>query len=64
MTGVVVQFDDQHGFGFIRLADGRDIYVHRSQLLNELELRAGQRVQFETSPHRQGPRAVRVLVVS
>ncbi len=35
MKGVVVYFNDQRGFGFIKTADKEKVFFHRTKLLNE-----------------------------
>ena len=61
--GVVVTFDEQRGFGFIRspsFAD--DVFVHVSAIVdgNRNGLRPGQRVRFLAEGSDRGPRAVQV----
>jgi CspA family cold shock protein len=63
--GVVKFFSDERGYGFIKPDDGgADIFVHVSALaplgLDRLDL--GQRIAFETEPHKegQGPKAVKL----
>jgi uncharacterized membrane protein YsdA (DUF1294 family)/cold shock CspA family protein len=66
--GVVVSFDPDRGFGFIR-ASGMpdDVFVHVSEIVGDPEsagdrlLRPGQRVRFVVEGSERGPRAVRVV---
>lgn len=45
------------GFGFVTPEDGgRDVYVHRTQVLNARFLRPGQRVTFEVIGYDAGRR--------
>ncbi|MEW4566710.1 cold shock and DUF1294 domain-containing protein [Tautonia sp. JC769] len=60
--GVVVSFDRDRGFGFIRTADvDEDVFVHVSAIIGSRRLRAGQHVRFRVEPGDRGPRAVRVI---
>lgn len=60
-TGVVVSFDKEHGFGFIRSrAFDEDVFVHARVVEGGRLLRAGQRVTFAAEPSERGPRAVHV----
>ncbi|WP_169979538.1 cold shock and DUF1294 domain-containing protein [Tautonia rosea] len=60
--GVVVSFDDDRGFGFIRTsALKEDVFVHVSAIEGGGLLRPGQRVRFSVEPGDRGPRAVRVI---
>ncbi len=60
--GVVVNFDADRGFGFLR-ARGRDedVFVHIRDVKGGRPLRAGQRVRFSAEAGEKGPRAVRVV---
>lgn len=60
--GVVVNFDPERGFGFVR-PSGRDedIFVHINDVAGRVPLKAGQRVRFSAEPGEKGPRAVRVV---
>jgi len=59
--GVVKWFDPRRGFGFITMADGKDIYVRRRDVVRG-KLRRGLLVSFRVLEGRQGPRAVKVRV--
>ena len=63
--GVVVKFDADRGFGFIRpdgAPDGssRDIFVHVSEVEGRKNLRPGQRVSYRVTQSEKGPAAVAV----
>lgn len=59
--GVVVSFDKEHGFGFIRSrAYPEDVFVHARTVQGGRLLTAGQRVRFSAEPSERGPRAIRV----
>jgi uncharacterized membrane protein YsdA (DUF1294 family)/cold shock CspA family protein len=58
-TGVVVSFDDQHGFGFIRShAYREDVFVHARVVSDGQVLKPGQRVRFDAESSENGPRAL------
>jgi len=63
-TGAIVELRTGQGHGFIRLADGRDIYFHRSDLEDGTsfnDFAVGQPVTFELLEDRvSGARALRV----
>lgn len=59
--GIVVAFDAERGFGFIRSrAFRQDVFVHRSAIDGGAALQVGQRVAFEAEDGEKGPRASRV----
>ena len=60
--GIVVNFDADRGFGFLRTG-GRDedVFVHIKDVAGGKPLRAGQRVRYEAEADERGPRAVRVV---
>ena len=59
--GVVIQFDAQAGYGFVRSpAYNEDVFVHISAISNGQPLRPGQRVLFSAEPSERGLRALRV----
>jgi CspA family cold shock protein len=52
------------GFGFIQTSENKDIFVHRSGIVDGfLELEADQKVSFEVKESDRGPVAVHVKVV-
>jgi CspA family cold shock protein len=65
-SGIVVGFNDDRGFGFIRPSGGgADIFVHARDIANADKLNQGQRVSFEivTDEKRGKLRADRVRVI-
>ncbi len=61
MSGVVVSFDEERGFGFIRSqAYAEDVFVHVRAVAGRRNLKPGQRVQFSAEPSERGLRAIRV----
>ena len=61
-SGVVVQYDEEKGYGFVRSAayGSEDVFVHASKVVGRGTLRPGQKVRFEAEPSPKGPRATRV----
>jgi len=62
LKGVVIQFDKERGFGFIRckkLADG--VFVHVSKIPAPGVLRVGQKVSFKTEQTDKGIAAIDVV---
>lgn len=62
MQGTVKRVIRDRGFGFIRTAEGKEIFFHRSSLqgLNFDALEEGMTVEFEVENGPKGPRAVTV----
>ena len=60
MYGRIETIDYAHGFGFIRTKDGREIFFHRSSLLqlDFRNLKKGQEVEFEERGAGNDTRAV------
>jgi cold shock protein len=62
--GTVKWFDDQKGFGFIAGENGKDYFVHHSNIDGDgfKSLAEGVKVQFEIEENTKGPRAINVSV--
>ena len=63
-VGTVKFFNDQKGFGFIKGEDGKDIFVHYSDIEGKSSLSEGEKVEFEVTQGDKGPRAVKVKPIS
>ncbi len=63
--GTVKWFNDQKGFGFITTEDGKDVFVHHTNIIADgfRTLPEGAEVQFEIEKGDKGPKAVRVSVI-
>lgn len=61
--GIVKEYSNDKGFGFITSEDGEDYFVHVSGLREYLKskgLRAGQNVSFDVDFGMKGDKAVNV----
>jgi len=63
-VGTVARWLDQKGFGFIKGEDGKDIFVHNSDIEGKSSLREGEKVEFEVIAGDRGPKAVKVKPIS
>jgi len=64
VNGTVARWLDYRGFGFIKGEDGKDIFVHNSDIEGKNSLREGEKVEFEVTAGDKGPRAVKVKPIS
>jgi CspA family cold shock protein len=62
MQGTIKRIVRDRGFGFIKTAEGQEVFFHRSGLrgLNFDSLHEGQAVEFEVRQGDKGPRAENV----
>ena len=62
MQGTIKRVIRDRGFGFIRAADGQEVFFHRSSLqqLNFDSLKEGENVEFDIERGEKGPRAIAV----
>ncbi len=60
--GVVKWFDDRKGYGFIAREDGKDVFVHFSNITQEgfKSLKEGDKVSFDVQESERGPQAINV----
>jgi CspA family cold shock protein len=61
-TGEVTWFNEQKGFGFILGDDGRDVFVHYTEIVRDgfQTLEPGEKVSFGLVDEETGPKAVEV----
>jgi len=64
MSGTVKWFDAEKGYGFITGTDGKDVFVHFSQIQVQgyKSLEQGQKVSFEVAQGQKGPQASNVTL--
>jgi CspA family cold shock protein len=62
MLGTIKRIIRDRGFGFIRTADGQEVFFHRSSLqgLNFDALKEGVSVELDVEKGDKGPRATNV----
>ncbi len=63
MRGKVKWFNNQKGFGFISVEDGKDVFVHYTGLKMEgfKTLDEGEEVEFDVQEGAKGPQAINVV---
>jgi uncharacterized membrane protein YsdA (DUF1294 family)/cold shock CspA family protein len=62
MQGIVVKYDKEKGYGFIRTSELEDdLFVHISEVQNSKVLTEGQRVEFKVEQKPKGPTATSVI---
>lgn len=62
--GTVKWFDAVKGYGFIAGDDGKDVFVHQSNILMKgfRTLEVGQRVSYQVEPTEKGNKAINLVV--
>lgn len=65
INGTVKWFNSEKGFGFITGEDGKDVFVHFSQINKDgfKSLEEGERVSFLIADGPKGPQAENVTVL-
>ncbi len=63
LTGKVKWFNENKGYGFILQEDGKDVFVHYSEIREEgyRTLAEGEEVEFEVTDSPKGPQAKDVV---
>jgi CspA family cold shock protein len=64
MKGKVKWFNEKKGYGFITMEDGKDVFVHFSEIQGEgfKSLQEGDGVECEVTKGPKGPQATNVKV--
>ena len=63
ITGIVKLYNQEKGYGFISCNDGKDVFVHHSQIKekgSEKDLHEGESVSFDIQEGEKGPMAVNI----
>lgn len=63
ITGIVKWYNQEKGYGFISCNDGKDVFVHHSQIKekgSEKDLHEGENVSFDIQEGEKGPMAVNI----
>ena len=65
MQGRVKWFNPEKGYGFIDVSEGKDVFVHYSEIKEEgfRTLEEGQLVEFDIVEGNRGPQAANVVKV-
>jgi CspA family cold shock protein len=63
-TGTVAKWIGDRGFGFIKTEDGKEVFVHNSEIQGKNSLSEGEKVEFEVTEGPKGPRAAKVKPIS
>jgi len=61
--GIVKWFDARKGYGFIQIEEGKDIFVHHTEIREDgfKSLDEGQNVEFEIRHNEKGDYAANVI---
>ncbi len=62
-VGTVKWFNESKGYGFIESEDGKDLFVHFSEIQGEgfKTLAEGQSIEYEEGVGQKGPQATKVV---
>ena len=60
MEGKIKWYNPRKGFGFIVGEDGKDIFIHRTDIPTDVELNEDDPVEFEIEQSERGPKAINV----
>ena len=60
MKGTIKWYNSRKGYGFILGEDGKDIFLHRTSVPDDLHLKEGDKVEYETEDAERGPKAINI----
>lgn len=60
MKGKIKWFNPRKGFGFIIGEDGKDIFVHKNDIAQGINLNEDDPVEYEKEESEKGPKATNV----
>ncbi|MBD3155632.1 MAG: cold-shock protein [Candidatus Aenigmarchaeota archaeon] len=63
MEGTIKWYNPRKGFGFIEVEEGKDIFIHQSQVPEGTHLDEGDKVSFEVEEGEKGPQATNLKKV-
>ena len=61
MNGVVKWYNPRKGYGFIENEEGKDLFVHKTQVPQGTFLNEGDKVSFEIEEDEKGPKAINIV---
>ena len=61
--GIIRWFNRKRGYGFIADEEGKDVFLHASEIEDResLTLQEGERVEYELVRGEKGPKATKVM---
>jgi CspA family cold shock protein len=60
MNGKIKWYNARKGYGFIEGEDGKDIFIHRSSVPQDVFLKEGDTVEYEIEDTDKGPKAINI----
>jgi CspA family cold shock protein len=64
LEGIVSKWFSDKGYGFVETKSGEEVFFHISQLTNAEEIQRGDKVSFTLIRARNGPKCVKVQLIS